>query len=420
MIIPKADWGAVENRGRFLWQNPDTTSASLPFAFGQSCPVHARAWLERLADEVPAVGTGRFVDLARVHAQVVEDALPAVLPDLQHRVKRLRPAEADREVAHDRPECALRAERRVAQALVRRIPEAEALVVDARGAWRLQEADAEVVAVTEVEEVVRGPHVEAAARPVVRIVAGVERMDVAEAVAARTEQHARVDVRDAQVRKGVVIALHEDADGVRGPVADDVHVEDVAVGRAVVRAALDVDAHAHVLDRDIADARLASAVDRDAVRDAASVQHAAREAVVAANRADVVRRMARAEPHQGLGGGPPRRGLEDGVVGEAQVHAPARMRGREDGLREEVRAVREVERAVGVRVDETLQGVRHVRPAIGHKMVRDDHKALPRRLRRRQTAQRHQRADHHAAHLADHFRPVLSFLKTRRTPPRTV
>ncbi len=89
-----------------------------------------------------AVGTGRFVDLARVHAQASEDALPAVLPDLQHRVKRLRPAEADREVAHDRPECALRAERQVAQALVRRIPEAEALVVDARGARRFQEADA--------------------------------------------------------------------------------------------------------------------------------------------------------------------------------------------------------------------------------------------------------------------------------------
>ena len=143
---------------------------------------------------------------------------------------------------------------------------------------------------------------------------------------------------------------------------------------------LDVDAHRDVLDRGIPDHRLASAVNRHASGHAAAVNHASVEEVVAAVDGDTVEGILAAQPDHGLFGMAPRvHGLDDGIVREQQGHALARVGRGEQGFADEIHAVGKEQCAVGMLVDDLLQGIAHVGLSVGFHIVGHDH--VTRRMR---------------------------------------
>ena len=214
---------------------------------------------------------------------------------------------------------------------------------------------------------------EAAALFVVFVVARVERMDVAQHVAAATDDDARENVCDAHVRQRVVAAVHNDTDGIRLAVADDVDVRDVRVGRAVVCASSDVEADARVLDVDLFDDGFAAAVDGDAVRHVAAVDDAARDGIQVADGTDVVGGMDAAEADDWFAFWPAVNfRLQNGVVGELKIDAFRGLRRRAKRFGEEINTVWEEEGAVRIGGDESLEGVGNVCLAVGLDGIRDD------------------------------------------------
>ena len=182
-------------------------------------------------------------------------------------------------------------------------------------------------------------------------------MDVAQHVAAAADDDAREDMGDAHVRQRVVTAVHDDADGVRLAVADDVDVRDVRVGRTVVRASSDVEADARVLNIYLFDDGFAAAVDGDAVRDVAAVDDTTRDGIQVADGADVVGWMDAAEADDGLAFRPAFGfRLQNGIVGELEIDAFRRFRRRAERLGKKIDAVREEEGAVRIGVNESLEG----------------------------------------------------------------
>ncbi len=204
---------------------------------------------------------------------------------------------------------------------------------------------------------VGGAHVEADAGVV--LVGGVrpERVDVREEIAAGAHADADLAVSDAHVGERVVVGVEDDADGAGPAVAGDVHVADVAVGRAVVRAALNLQAIPDVLHRDVLDAGLAPGLDADPGRAAGAVEDAAAESIDASGRPYVVGRMDAAEAHERLALRKVRSGPEDGEVGKGERDGELRLRRRGDRMRKQVDAVGDGNRVVGACVNERLERV---------------------------------------------------------------
>ena len=234
-------------------------------------------------------------------------------------------------------------------------------------------SDAEMVAVAEIVPVVAGIVPEAAAVFVVLIGAGVQGMQVPHGVAGGLEHHTYLNPGDSHVGESVVVSLHKNADGVDSTVADDVHIHDVAVGGAGVCTVLDVQADLHVLDGNVADFGFTAAVDGDALGDAAAVHDTAGEGVVGADGVNVVCGMDRAQTYHGFVAVPGFRRLENGIVGQSQIHALFRMGGGADGLGEQIHAVGEVDGAVGIVVDDLLDGIGQILRAVGGHIVGHNH-----------------------------------------------
>ena len=106
-----------------------------------------------------------------------------------------------------------------------RVPEAEAVGEGGTDVASKAEARRELVAVAEVEPVVVLFHAESAATFVLLgRLEDVERVDVTQAVATRLHPNARMHRGNAHVGEGVVVAFHQQADGVHTVVAHDVHL----------------------------------------------------------------------------------------------------------------------------------------------------------------------------------------------------
>ncbi len=88
--------------------------------------------------------------------------------------------------------------------------------------------------------------------------------------------HADVNLADADVGKGVVVALYENALGVLCSRADDVAGGNVRVGRAAVDAELDVNSDRSVFDGNAADDNFSAAVNRNAVCHARAIPNGLR------------------------------------------------------------------------------------------------------------------------------------------------
>ena len=198
-------------------------------------------------------------------------------------------------------------------------------------------------------------------------------MDVAQHVATATDDDARENVRDTHVRQRVVAAVHDDADGIRLAVADDVDVRDVRVGRSVVCASSDVEADACVLDVDLFDDGFAAAVDGDAVCHVAAVDDAACDGIQVADGADVVGGMDAAEADDGLAFRPAVNfRLQNGVVGELKIDTFRGLSGCAERFGKQINAVGEEKRTVWIGGDESLKSVGNISLAVGLDGVGDD------------------------------------------------
>lgn len=98
------------------------------------------------------------------------------------------------------------------------------------------------------------------------------------------------------------------------PTYNNIHTRDVAVRGVVVGASLDVDTHLNILDRSVADNRLATAVDRYTFGHAAAIDNTTVEVVVTARRCDIVCRILTAQTYHCLRVRPPFGGTDNGVV----------------------------------------------------------------------------------------------------------
>ena len=145
------------------------------------------------------------------------------------------------------------------------------------------ETNGELVAVAEAIPIASAMIPEACAVAVIIPIASIERMEIAERIAAAAHFDSDIDVRYAHVAQRVVISFHQHADGIPRTVAHDVHAHDVRIRRTTICTMFDMDANARMLDRYVADFRFASTVNGNSVGDAISINDSARETIIAAD-----------------------------------------------------------------------------------------------------------------------------------------
>ena len=184
------------------------------------------------------------------------------------------------------------------------IPPDKAVCKDARDTASETVADAEMIGVGVIVPVIAVVVAEAAAVLIIGSVAGIQGMNVAQGIAGGAQMDTDEDLCNAHIGQRVVVALEQNTDGIGFARADDVDTGDICVGGAGVGTALDVDADACMLDRNITHDGFASAVDGNAACPVCTVDDAAGEGIVGADRIDIICRMRSTETDDGFLGGP--------------------------------------------------------------------------------------------------------------------
>ena len=241
-------------------------------------------------------------------------------------------------------------------------PEAEAVVADRANVICKVEACAVLIAIAEVVPVLPAQIAECDTVGVV-IPTGckaVERMDVAQIVAALEELNADLNACNSHIRKGVVHTLDKQTDRVYSAATNDIYVADIAVSRARVCAPLNVQTDLGVLDGNVLNSGLTSAVDGYAVSDVVTVDDTAREVIVASVYHYSIEGLSRTETDESLITVPAIHSLDDCEVRELKRYCMLGVSGSADRLGEKIFSVGEVKNAAGIVQNELLKSVGYV------------------------------------------------------------
>ena len=281
-------------------------------------------------------------------------------------------AETHPEIRNGRIEFLLRPERRF-HAAPAGVPEAETTAVNIARIAPGDKCRGVLIAVTIIVPVASMLIEKGDAAAVILIGSlriAVKRMNVAQAVAAGFQFHTGLHLADAHISKGVVQTLHPESDRIRRAGAVDIDLLNIGIGGAVVGTLFDMDADFGVFDGGVADHSFSAAVDGNAVGNAAAIHDPAGKGVIAAGNTDAVVGMGSAQPHHCLRRIPGFRSFQNGEVREFQRNAPAGIGGGQNRFGEHISPVRKIDGAIGIFVDDLLNGIGYIAFAVIFEKIR--------------------------------------------------
>ena len=200
----------------------------------------------------------------------------------------------------------------------------------------------------------------------------VQRVNVAQVVAAADQLDTDLHTRNAHVGERIVHTFDQKTDGVNRAASDDVDIENIGIGRAGIGTVLDMQTDLGMLDRDILHAGFASAVDGHTVCDVIAVDDTARQIIVAAVGVDGIERFCRTETDERFFTVPALHCFDDREVGQLQRYRMIGIRRRCDRLGQQIFAVREEDDSLRVVKNQLLQGIRNVLTGICLDVVGDN------------------------------------------------
>lgn len=143
-------------------------------------------------------------------------------------------------------------------------------------------------------------------------------------------------------------------------ISDDVYVENISIGRAIICAPLDVDADLGILYRHVMDRGLAPRVDGNTVRLAVTVNDTALEIIVRAGNIYGVKGLRRTDANYSFLFGPGVHRLELCKGRKLERNRVRRIRRSADRLREQIFSVGEEYRSLRIRQNKLLQSIRNI------------------------------------------------------------
>ena len=166
-----------------------------------------------------------------------------------------------------------------------------------------------------------------------------------------------MDTTYTHICEGVIISLNQHTDALGCIIANDIYTHNITIRRAAISAVLNVDTQHHALYRGVANNRLATTINRQALCYARAIDNTAIEIVITTRRTNIIRSILTAQTYHSLIVRPTLGSLDNGVIRKLQSHALCRLGRGYNRLRNKINTIGEIYRAIGIFVDYLLYGV---------------------------------------------------------------